>query len=109
MTVDETLAASRRLDAALAEAIEKGRPSMPGAGGKKLAGEFSAMLAGVRKEIEGLQIETAAAVNELMEEVKLAREVPKALRAEAAEMRKAFGEVLGNAPPEDAAKPDGST
>lgn len=73
---------------------------MPEVGGKKLATEFGGMLAGVRKMVDEAKLGIAAAVTELVTEVKSGKQVETALRAEAAEVRKAFGEVLGNAPPE---------
>jgi hypothetical protein len=93
VTIDETLAASRRLDDVLKEAIE-----MPEIGGKKLSGEFGEMLAGVRRMIDETKLDIAAAVSELTTEVRGGKQVAKALREEAAHVRSAFGAVLGNDP-----------
>lgn len=75
---------------------------MPEAGGKKLAGEFGGMLADVRKMIDEAKIGIAGAITELVTEVKAGKQVERAIRDEAATVRKAFGEMLGNNPPETA-------
>lgn len=93
------LAASRRLDDFLAGAAKEGG-AMPEVGGRKLAGAFTELLADVRKQIEELHVETAAAITEMVEEVRIAKDVPKMIRAETAEIRKAFEPLLGNKPPE---------
>ena len=97
-TIADTLAASRLLDSVLKEAIE-----MPEIGGKRLSGEFGSMIAGVHKLMDETKLEIAAAVTELTEEVRGGKQVAAAIRQEAAHVRNAFGGVLGNKPPDDAA------
>lgn len=72
---------------------------MPEVGGKRLAADFSAMLADLRKGIETAKAGIAGAIAELTSELESGKEIEKAIRAETAEVRKAFGEVLGNNPP----------
>lgn len=83
--------------------------AMPEIGGKRLAGELGGMLADVRKMVDEAKLGLAGAVTELVTEIKSGKEVERAIRAEAAEVRKAFGEVLGNAPPTDPPRPNGGT
>lgn len=79
---------------------------MPEVGGRKLAGEFGEMLAGVRKMVDETKLGIASAVTALTTELQGGKEIERQLLAEAAEVRKAFGEVLGNRPPPDE-KPTG--
>lgn len=74
---------------------------MPEIGGKKLAGELGAMLQDVRRLVDEVRLDVAGAATELASEIRGGKDVAKALRAEAAEVRKAFSEVLGNQPPAD--------
>ncbi len=73
---------------------------MPEVGGKSLAAEFAVMIADAKKEIEDTKTEVRTALTEFMNEARSAKEAAKQLRAEAADMRQAFGAVLGNAPPQ---------
>lgn len=75
---------------------------MPDVGGRKLAGEFGNMLAELRKTMDETKLEIAAAVTEVQSELATGKEVAKALRAEADDVRQAFGAVLGNNPPDKA-------
>ncbi len=85
----------RLLEAAAAIGDRK----MPEVGGRRLAGEFSSMMADVRKSIEESKQIVAAAVKELQQEVtEGAQDAAKALRNEAAEVRKGYAELLGNNP-----------
>jgi len=92
-----------RLDRFLSGAIDelKTKGTMPEVGGKKLAGDFGSMLSDVRKMIDEAKLGLAGAVTELTTEIKTSKLVEKALREETAAVRKAFGEMLGNAPPSD--------
>ena len=75
---------------------------MPEVGGKKLAGEFSSMMAEVRHAINESKQLVRDAAKELTAEVTIgAQDAAKALRAEAAEVRKGYAELLGNQPPGD--------
>lgn len=74
---------------------------MPEIGGSKLAGEFGGMLADVRRMMDEVKLDIGAAVTELATEIQAGKDVAKAIRAEATEVRRAFGSVLGNAPPAD--------
>lgn len=78
---------------------------MPEVGGKRLAGEFAGMLSDVRKAVDEIKLEVAGAVTELMTEIQAGKSVAKAIRAEADEVRQAFGTVLGNAPPAEESPP----
>lgn len=71
---------------------------MPNAGGANLAGEFTMMLADVRKEIDAVRDELKGGVAELIGEIQSGRAAAKALRAEAATVRASFAQVLGNNP-----------
>jgi hypothetical protein len=98
--------AGARFDKRLGEIIEELRAksevrSMPEVGGKKLATDFSSMMADVRQSIEESKSLVAAAVAELKAEIATgAQGAAKALRAEAADVRKGYAELLGNNPPE---------
>ena len=73
---------------------------MPEAGGRKLATNFSGMMADVRKSIDEASQKVADAVKELKTEIESgATGAATALRAEAAEVRKGYAELLGNNPP----------
>lgn len=75
---------------------------MPEAGGRRLASNFSSMMAEVRASIDGATRKVADAVKELKAEIETgAEEAAKALQSEAAEVRKGFGDLLGNNPPSD--------
>lgn len=69
---------------------------MPEIGGKSLAGQLTAGLAGLKKELDALKTDAAGAVMEFQDELRNGREGVKRLRSESAEVRKAFGEILGN-------------
>ena len=73
---------------------------MPEAGGKRLASSFADMMAEVRRSIDAATAKVSDAVKELKVEIDGgADDAAKALRAEAAEVRKGFGQLLGNNPP----------
>ena len=73
---------------------------MPEVGGKKLAGDFSGMMADLRKSVDAAKETVHSAVVELKTEIESgAASAVKALRDEANEVRKGFGELLGNGPP----------
>lgn len=72
---------------------------MPEVGGKKFAGEFGVMLEGLRQDIAATRSGLAGAITELRTELQSGKEIEKAIRSEAADVRKAFSEVLGNNPP----------
>lgn len=78
---------------------------MPEIGGKRLAGDFGAMLADVRKMVDEAKLGIAGAITELSTEIQSGKEVERAIRAEAAAVREAFGSVLGNNPPADQEQP----
>jgi hypothetical protein len=78
---------------------------MPEVGGKQLAANFGSMLGDLRKLVDEVKAEVGAAVTELADEVRSGKDVAKAIRAEAAEVRKTFGDVLGNRPPGDPPDP----
>ena len=82
---------------------------MPEVGGKRLAADFGAMLADLRRGLDEAKTGIAKAIGELTAEVQSGKEIEKAIRSEAAEVRKAFGEILGNSPPaepEPQSRPD---
>lgn len=74
---------------------------MPEAGGRKLAGEFKGLLGEVRQLATEVRADIASAAAELMTEIKAGKEIAKQIRTETDEVRAAFAEVLGNAPPVD--------
>jgi|GEM_PF-3367039 hypothetical protein len=69
---------------------------MPEIGGKSLAAQVRVGLAGLKKEIDDLKLDAAAALTELSTEVRNGKEGVKRIRAETAEVKAAFGEILGN-------------
>lgn len=81
---------------------------MPEAGGRRLAGEFKGLLGELRQLSAEVRTDIASAAAELMTELKAGKEVARQIREETAEVRAAFGEVLGNAPPADESKPEGT-
>ena len=73
---------------------------MPEIGGTKLAADFSSMMADVRKSIEASKSTLTAAIKELQTEIEQGgADAAKAIKAEAAEVRKGYSELLGNGPP----------
>ncbi len=86
----------------LESAAAIGDRKMPEVGGRQLAGEFSSMMADIRKSNEESKQLVAEAVKELQQEVTGgAADAAKALRNEAAEVRKGYAELLGNNPSAD--------
>ena len=69
---------------------------MPEIGGKSLANDVRIGLAGLKKKLEALRLDAAAAVNELATEITNGEEGVKHIRSETAEVRAAFAEILGN-------------
>lgn len=90
------------LDSAIAE-FGKGRGRvMPTLGGKSLAEDMRVSFASLRKAIDDLKVDAAAAVMELTSEITNGKEGVKAIRAEAAAVKAAFADILGNGAPDDA-------
>jgi|FreactTroBogLake_1042271.scaffolds.fasta_scaffold80942_2 hypothetical protein len=78
---------------------------MPEIGGKRLAADFSSMMADVRRSIETSKSTLAAAIKELQIEIEEGgAEAAKAIKAEAAEVRKGYEQLLGNNPPSEDGK-----
>lgn len=93
MTFAETIAKSQKLDTFL-----KGNGPMPEiAGSTKLSLDLGTIFDGIRKEMDIVKADIAAASNELVAEIQGGKNVAKALRAEAVTVRKTFAQVLGNA------------
>jgi hypothetical protein len=69
---------------------------MPEIGGTSLADQVRVGLAGLKKEIDALKLDAAAALTELSVEIKNGQEGVKRIRTETADVRNAFGEILGN-------------
>jgi hypothetical protein len=89
--------ASQRLDRHLAKAIEEfGEKRMPQIGGKALADEVKVGLTGLKKQLDELKLDAAAALTELSTEIKNGNEGVKRLREETAAVKNAFAEILGN-------------
>jgi hypothetical protein len=90
-------ASSQRLDRHLAKAIEEfGEKRMPQIGGKALADEVKVGLTGLKKQLDELKLDAAAALTELSTEIKNGNEGVKRLREETAAVKAAFAEILGN-------------
>jgi hypothetical protein len=89
--------ASQRLDRHLAKAIEEfGEKRMPQIGGKALASEVKIGLTGLKKQLDELKLDAAAALTEFSTEIKNGEEGVKRLREETAAVKAAFAEILGN-------------
>lgn len=98
------------LDSYLVHAIDRSKPAgytpqplydgagnlMPEVGGKTLAHSLRTSLAGVRRVLDEAKLEVAGAVTEVTTEAKNMKEAAKRLRSEAADMRSASREILGN-------------
>jgi hypothetical protein len=69
---------------------------MPEIGGTKLAAELKTGLAGLKKGIDELKLDLAGALSEFSSEMNNGREVAKRIRKEAADVRSAVSELLGN-------------
>lgn len=94
MSLDETMAASRRLDRVLSgERTDK----MPEIGGSRMVGEIGGMLADVRKTIDAAKLGIAGALTELTDEVGQLKNVEAAIRSEAKAVRDMKTSILGNA------------
>ena len=91
MAFVETIEKSKALDRLLS-----GEKSMPEIGGKALGSFVRESFAGLKKELDDLKIDAAAAVTELSSEVKNGKEGVKRIREEAAAVKAAFAEILGN-------------
>ena len=104
MTLGDTIAKSRALDELLARPLGE---KMADDGNLKLTGEVSGLLGGslkgvladVRKAVDEVRLEIAGAASELVEEVKTGKQIARALRSEAANVRAEYATILGNAPP----------
>lgn len=80
--------------------LKKGTDDMPEIGGKRLGLNIKSALGGLRSDMATLNSEVEQAVKELRDVVAEAKAgVPQALRAEAAGVREAITELLGNSPP----------
>jgi hypothetical protein len=89
--------AGAKLDGHLAASIKEfGGSSMPEIGGKSLANNVRIGLDGLKKKLEALRLDAAAAVNELATEINNGEEGVKRIRSETAEVKVAFAEILGN-------------
>jgi len=69
---------------------------MPELGGKSLADEVRVGMLSLKKEIDTLRLEAAAAVTEVVTEIKNGKEGVKRLKAEAAAIRAGFAGIMGN-------------
>jgi hypothetical protein len=90
--------AGEKLDRHLAAAIEefRGPKIMSQIGGKSLADDVRVGLAGLKKQLDGLKLDAAAALTELSTEIKNGNEGVKRIREETAAVKAAFAEILGN-------------
>jgi len=89
--------AGEKLDRHLTRAIEEfGDKHMPEIGGKSLAEQVKVGLGGLRQQLAELKLDASAALTELSTEVKNGNEGVKRIREEAAAVKAAFAEVLGN-------------
>lgn len=70
--------------------------AMPEIGGKSLAVTVRSGLIDLKKRLADLKTDAAAAVTELHAEIANGQEGVKRIRAEAAEVKAAFAEILGN-------------
>jgi hypothetical protein len=87
-------AAGAELDRHLARSIKEF--AVPEIGGKSLADHVRVGLAGLRKDIDALKLDAAAALTELSTEVRNGNEGVKRIRAETAAVKDAFSQILGN-------------
>ncbi len=104
MTIEPTLAKSRALDELL------GRPLGENMADENLkltcevsgvlGGSLSGILSDVRKAVDDVRLDIAGAASELVEEVRAGKQIARALRTEAANVRAEYATILGNAPPE---------
>lgn len=92
----------QHLDSAIAEFGNGRGRVMPTLGGKSLAEDMRVSFASLRKAIDDLKVDAAAAVMELTSEITNGKEGVKAIRAEAAAVKAAFTDILGNGAPTDA-------
>jgi len=69
---------------------------MPSIGGHSLGEQMRASLAGLKQDLEVLRLDASAAVAELSTEVRNGQEGVKRIRAEAAAVKSAFAEIMGN-------------
>jgi hypothetical protein len=79
---------------------KRGR-TMPEVGGKSLAGTFSSRLAGIKQRIVRAHDGVNSAMGEIETELDKMGTAEKVLRSEAADLRNATNEILGNSPPEE--------
>ena len=68
----------------------------PSIGGHSLGEQVRVGLAGLRKDLEVLRLDAAASITELTDEVRNGQEGVKRIRAEAAAVKAAFQDILGN-------------
>jgi ubiquinone biosynthesis protein UbiJ len=65
-------------------------------GGKSLADDVRIGMAGLKKQIDALKLDAAAALTEFTTELKNGNEGVKRIREETAAVKSAFAEILGN-------------
>lgn len=107
--LDETLQKSRELDELLArpwgnEMADEGNLKLTGEVSGLLGGSLKGMLSDVRKVVEETRLEITGAASELVEEIKAGKQIARALRTEAANVRAEYATILGNAPPPEGEK-----
>ena len=78
---------------------------MPEIGAKSIADELKLGFAGLRSDLDALRTELASAVGEVATEIKSGKDVARRLREEAAHLRQATRELLGNEGPEGTGSP----
>jgi hypothetical protein len=96
-----------KLDQHLDASIKEFGGNVPEIGGKSLADHVRVGLAGLKKDIDALKIDAAAALTELSTEVRNGNEGVRRIRAETAAVRAAFSEILGNQSDGDRAEETG--
>lgn len=103
MSVEATIAKSRELNELLAKPLGEPMPDetnrLTGDISGALGGSLRGILADVRRAVDETRLEIAGAAAELVEEVKTGKQVARALRQEAANVRAEYATVLGNGPP----------
>jgi hypothetical protein len=89
--------AGEKLDRHLTRAIEEfGDKHMPEIGGNSLAEQVKVGLGGLKKQLDELKLDAAAALTEFSTEIANGNEGVKRIRAETAAVKAAFAEILGN-------------
>jgi hypothetical protein len=109
VTLADTMQKSRELDELLArpwgnEMADESNLKLSGEVSGILGGSLKGVLADVRKAVDEVRLEIAGAASELVEEVKTGKQIARALRTEAANVRTEYATILGNAPPAEGEK-----